>query len=487
MQVRGIFEDDTSNMKISLTKKDVIWSYIGVIMSMTINLIMFPVIVKFLEVEMMGLWYVFTSVGALATLFDFGFSVTFARNITYCWGGARELLKENVVQVEEGHTVNYVLMKKVLYACRIIYFRISIVVFCLLLTIGSIYIYIISKNVLGYQHIIAWFIYSLGIFLNLYYAYYVLFLKGVGAVGISQRNVVISRMSQLLITVVFLYLGFGLIGLCAAYLTYGTLLRILGKREFLRYKGIGKELSKVEGGINREELKSIMGIVWHNAWRDGVISIANYLNNQACTIICSLYLTLYETGVYSLGGQIVMAVAMISNTIYFSSLPQLQAAYVNKDRKKVQDIMSVGITNFILCYGIGILMTVVLCVPLLTYIKPEAVISIHALLGLAFYQLLVQIRNNYTGYYSSTNRIVYLKSFLYSAILCVILSILLVGFFKLGMWGLIVAQILSQLIYNAWYWPARGNKELGLSFMSLFSIGLKNDVIYLRNVLKKNL
>ena len=69
-------------MKISLTKKDVIWSYIGTIISMGSNLIMLPFLMYFLDSDMLGLWYIFASIGAIATLFDMGFAVTFARNIT---------------------------------------------------------------------------------------------------------------------------------------------------------------------------------------------------------------------------------------------------------------------------------------------------------------------------------------------------------------------------------------------------------------------
>ena len=71
-------------MKVRISKKDVIWSYIGTLMSMGANLLLLPFLMYFLSDEMLGLWYVFASIGAIATLFDMGFSVTFARNITYC-------------------------------------------------------------------------------------------------------------------------------------------------------------------------------------------------------------------------------------------------------------------------------------------------------------------------------------------------------------------------------------------------------------------
>ena len=81
-------------MKIKLTSKDIIWSYIVTVLSMAANFLMLPLIMYFLDGEKLGLWYVFASIGGIAVLFDFGFCVTFARNITYAWSGARSLKRE---------------------------------------------------------------------------------------------------------------------------------------------------------------------------------------------------------------------------------------------------------------------------------------------------------------------------------------------------------------------------------------------------------
>ena len=84
-------------MIIRIQKKDIMWSYLGALLSMTANIIMIPFLVYFLSSDMLGLWYVFCSIGAMTALFDFGFSTTFARNITYCWSGASILKKRGLI------------------------------------------------------------------------------------------------------------------------------------------------------------------------------------------------------------------------------------------------------------------------------------------------------------------------------------------------------------------------------------------------------
>lgn len=169
-------------MKINLSKQDILWSYIGTILSMGANLLMLPFLMIFLDENTLGLWYVFASIGAIATLFDFGFGVTFARNVTYAWAGARELKKEGA-ELAINSEPDYRLMKKVLKTCKIIYGIIAGSALLLLLTLGTGYVIFVSREINGYTYIIAWIIYAVAVFLNLYYGYYASFLRGVGNVA----------------------------------------------------------------------------------------------------------------------------------------------------------------------------------------------------------------------------------------------------------------------------------------------------------------
>lgn len=471
-------------MKISLTRKDILWSYIGTILSMGANFLMLPFLIYFLDEDMLGLWYVFSSVGAIATLFDFGFAVTFARNITYCWSGAKSLKKENVIFAENSKA-NYYLMKQVLKTCKIIYGIISGFALVLLITIGSIYIKYVSREITGPIPIISWLIYSLAAFLNLYYGYYASFLRGVGAVGQANKNVVYARIIQIIITIGLLAAGMGIIGACLAYLAYGTVFRLLGKKHFYQYKGIGKHLSQVHETISKSQIKELFMIVWHNAWRDGIISISNYCCNQITTIICSMYLSLAETGMYSLGVQIASAIAQIAGTLYNTYQPELQSAYINSNTEKMRKTMSMIVVSFIYLYLVGTICFSIVGIPLLKIIKPTAIISMPVLIGLYIYQFMLKFRNCYTSYFSCTNRIIYVKGFVTSAITCVVLSFVMIGPLHLGVWGLILAQIISQGIYNFWYWTLKTHEELKISFLYMFKVGTYESVKMVKNICKK--
>ena len=457
-------------MEIRLNKTDIIWSYIGTLMSMGANMIMLPVIIYYLDADMLGLWYIFISIGAIAVLFDFGFGVTFARNITYCWSGAGEL-HESGVSFVGNREPDYALMNRVLQACKLVYLRLSVAALFLMLTVGMAYVMYVSRDVEGYTHLIAWLIYAVAVFLNLYFGYYASFLRGVGAIDAANKNTVIARTAQIIVTVILLALGFGIIGACIAYLTYGTLFRVLGKWKFLRYQHIGEHLKQVKDKVTKTEVKPLIGVVWYNAWRDGLISVSNYMSNQATVIICSLFLTLSETGIYSVGVQIAMAIATISGTFYMASQPQLQAAYINQDHQRVRSTMSLIVVTLIYLFMIGGLGVFAMILPLLKWFKPEAIVSMPIFLGLLTYHFILKFRDCFGSYFSCTNRIIYLRSYILSAFFCIVLSVLFTGCLHWGIWGLIIAQMISQLVYNVWHWPMLSMREMGLSLSDMFRIG----------------
>jgi O-antigen/teichoic acid export membrane protein len=449
-------------MKINLSKKDVLWNYLGIFMSLSSNIVMLPFMIFFLDSEILGLWYVFTSIGAIATMFDFGFSVTFARNITYCWSGVKALKTEKVDHIDSQET-DYILMGKVLNTCKRVYLLIASTSLLLLSTAGTFYIFTITRNISNQNFFIAWLIYIIAIFLNLYYGYYSSFLRGVGAIHLINQNTIIARTIQILITILLLFLGFGLSGVCISYLLYGLTFRILGKWKFYSYKGIGRSISRAKRTINKGETREIFLIVWHNAWKEGVITISNYLSDQASILICSMFFTLSVTGVYSLGVQIATAISTVASSLYSAFQPQLQASYVKRDMEGMKNIMSLIVVMYFLVFFICFFGVILFVLPIVHRLKPELNLSILLLLWLSVYQFILHFRNCYTSYFSCTNRICYTSAFITAALISVTLSLVFVGLFKTGVWGLILAQIISQASYNMWAWAVKVHKELDLS------------------------
>lgn len=112
---------------IKTRKADVIWNYIGTIVSMTSGFILLPLLMCYLSDDELGLWYVYVALSNFAMLFEFGFNPTFARNIVYVVSGARHLSVEGCDKesVEEG--IDWHLLNVVIKASKVIYAIIAVV------------------------------------------------------------------------------------------------------------------------------------------------------------------------------------------------------------------------------------------------------------------------------------------------------------------------------------------------------------------------
>lgn len=432
------------------------------------NFLLIPFLLNFLSTDYYGLWNVFISLGAISVLFDFGFNSLFARNIAYSWSGVESLSKENVVATNnEG--VNYLLLKKVIKTCRLVYLIISLAALIVMVTIGTVYINYVGKTIgNSFVVIVAWELYAIGIFLDLLYGYYDAFLRGIGEVGADNKARVISKLVQLSLTIVLLFLNFGIISTSIANIIYGLVFRGLCKRSFYNYKDMKGNLKKVESVSISDTLETFK-IVWHNAWREGVVSIANYISNQVTTLLCSFYLGLSQTASFGLAVQFTSAIAQISSALFSSYMPALQEAYAHREKKRIQEKLSYSMGIYIILFPLGIIV-LLLCIPLINFIKGSNILDIRLILGVGLYQYLIKYRDCYSWYLGGTNRVIYYRSFIVASILCVLLSILFVQYLSLGVMGFIIAQIFSQIIHNAWYWPRFVDKELGLTFTKKYTI-----------------
>ena len=83
------------------------------------------------------------------------------------------------------------------------------------------------------------------------------------------------------------------------------------------------------------------------------------------------------------------------------------------------------------------------------------------MLGVGIYQFILKFRNCYTSYFSCTNRIPYVWSFIISSFAGVLLTVIMLEA-GMGVWGMILAQLISQMVFNMWYWTRKAHREMGL-------------------------
>ncbi len=447
--------------------KNLLWNYIGFGISLGVNVILLPLVIKYLNKDELGLWYVFLSIGSFVTMVDFGFSPQIARFITYAYAGTDNLQKEGVI-ISSKREPNFILLHKLLSASHKLYLYLSFLVLILLMTIGTYYIYSISKTLPIINVFTAWFLFCIATFINILYCYYGAFYRGIGNFIDINKALLISKGIQIICTLIGLYYGFGIVAVAFAFLLSGIIFRFYlalklnsFKRKYFLFKN-----SIVQGS-------NTLSTIWHNSWREGIVMLSRYLIIQSNTILCSLYIGLSDTAAYALAIQILTIISSISLIHFTTNLPLLNTNQVTNNTNNKYKLLSKLWVSFVISFFFLLLMLYSIGLPIIEYLKPGIMLTKPLLTFISIYIFLETNQSFFTSYISTSNKLPYVYPYLLSACLGVMLSILLLENTNLGIFGIILAHFLTQLIYNNWIWPYHVLKEFHTNIYYLFTNGIK--------------
>lgn len=447
-------------------RKDVILNYLATGFRLCNSFILLPFLLVFLSSEELGLWYVYLAIYGFVVLFQAGFAPTFARNIVYCWSGAKTLEKEGLSKIDNGE-VDFSLLKSVVLSCRLIYATIGIASFIVLLTVGSLYIFSISENIDQNAIRMSWIVFCLGVFLNLVFSYCESLVRGVGDITGASVAIIVASLSQLLVSSLLLVFGFGILGASSGFFVQGIVFRFICMYRFDHFENLGNKLKVTKVSIG--EVRSTIRAVSRNALKDTFVSISSYLSTTANTLICSTFFSLSVAGNYSVSMQIINAAALLAGTVSVAFQPSLQSAFSNKDLALAREICGKVLVVYHFGFWLILLIVFVLVMPILEQIKQGFSLSAGLMAIMAVYFYLWKHHSVCASLISNSNSIPYMTSFIISSFAGVALSLILVTFFNMGIFGLMVGQIVSQAVYNNWKWPKALASMLGTKYFALLT------------------
>ena len=457
---------------ITTRKADVVWNYLGTIVSMSSGFILLPLLMLYLTDEELGLWYVYLALSNFALLFEFGFSPTFARNIVYVVSGARRLTAKgcDVDSVEPG--IDWHLLNTVVKASKIIYAIIAVVVTFLLVTVGSAYVTHVTKGIDPAVVWGSWPLFCVSVFLNLYFLWSITVLRGYGDVAGEKKALVISKVSQLVVSAVLLFAGLGLVGAAIGYLANAVLLRGAAMIMARKHREIEEGRRSDEVPVSVSAIKDIFLTIFHVAWRDGLVQLALYASTQATSILSSLFLGLSETGTYSVLLQFSNAIFSFASAYPNSFFPAMQSAYAEGNGRLQRHYVCTGIVGYWTLSFLGTVGVCVVLLPILPVIKPGVSVDFGLFLLMCFYLALLNQHSIFCNYIVGMNEVPYMWGYVLAAVFGTVMVCLLCGGFGLGAWGLILGQAVSQLFYNNWKWPVYLCNKIGFRYRDCLRQGV---------------
>lgn len=457
------------NMKESLIQisiRDVTWNYIATFLKIASSIIILPFVLHWLPSEMVGIWTIYITVTSFSYLMDFGFNPTFTRNITYIFQGVKNL-KENGFEPLTGKEVNvdYNLLKGLIKSMQWIYFRISLVLFIILLTAGTFYLHTLLRNYSGNSQevYISWFmLISINSF-NIYTQYYESLLLGKGLVKKSKQIIVISYIFYLLIVITLVTSGYGLIAIVTAQGISVLITRWLSYKAFFT-----RELKKLLEHCQPTPINYVLKKIYPNSIKIGITSIGGFLIQKSSLIIGSLYLSLEEIASYGITMQILSVLAVLAGIYTNTYQPQIIAMQLAGRKVDIKRIYLRGEIIMFFTFILGGIFLVLLGQRILDLINSNTDLLRPSTTLLAVLLMLEQTNIIIAGSILLTkNEVPFFKASIVSGIAIILGLIIIFNISGNSIINLILVPLMVDISYQSWKWPSEVIKDLSITFKDL--------------------
>jgi O-antigen/teichoic acid export membrane protein len=464
--------DEAEAVNMRITKIDVMWSFLATFFRAASTALLLPLILKLLPTEEVGLWTIFMSVTFIVTLFDFGFSSSFSRNITYVFTGVRELKPTGITTSLEKGKVNYALLKGTIESMRWFYLRIALIVLFFLATAGTYYLSVILRNYSGDKSAawLGWGILCLINAYNLYTFYYEALLVGKGLIKKSKQIIVFAQIIFLCCACILLIMGYGIVAIVSSQLIYVLIARILFRRTFF-----SKEIRSNLKDVRKESRMEILKVVYPNAIKLGLTVFGGILIQRSAVFIGSLYLPLDDIASYGLTRQIFDILSGLAPIYITTYIPLIAKCRVEGDTSRIKDIYLKGTLISVVLFFSGGLALFFFGGNAMTLIKSNTVLVPEYLIIVAMIVSFLEMNHASAGSILLTkNEVPFFKPSIISGFATALMMYIFLGWTKLGLLSLFLAPGLVDIAYQSWKWPLEVIKDLKISFKDIRSISFRN-------------
>lgn len=446
-------------MGINITKNDLIWSYLAKFIQLCSGLFVLPLVLKMLSPEEVGMNYLMLSVSSLVALLDFGFSPQFGRNFTYVNSGAKRLLNEGV-EYSDDRQVDYHLLAVLLQTAKYVYKKLSIVCEAFMLLLGTIYMYVVTDGFTNVNNsLVIWLLFSVSTYFTIYFTYYNSLLTGSGMIKEASIATILSRLVNIIISVVMLYYGGGLLSIVIA-----SLVAPFVQRYYSYVKYFTPELrEKLKSEIHKSEITELYSVIWYNAKKLGINFLGSYAINRSGLFIIGLYLTLSEVGEYGLMTQLAGILSGVAQVPFATYQPKFADCRVSGNREHFIKLMTLTIAVYWFIMISGALFIAMWGKSMLSFIGSNT--QLPGTLILIVYLLSVILEGNHSMFATlivTDNKVPFVKASLVSGFAIVVLTVIVLSTTNLRLLGVVCIPFLVQLFYNNWRWPLWVINDFGI-------------------------
>lgn len=456
--------------KIKITRQDIGWTYLNYFVNFGLNIAVLPIIYRMLNPVEIGFWYVLLAIGGLAEIMDLGFSTIISRNVSYVASGGSKIKAGNFENQDLLEHIDYKLLSNLISASGKIYKYLSWLVFGVLSSAGTVYIYFVSiKELPKATILLSWTIFIIAIVFRVRFSYWNYVLRGVGAIKENNKAVIISKLLQFSILLILIAFGFGVVGASLGYLVGMLSQRLLCLVFFFNYEDFGARIKEFNEEDNKNIIKDIISALKNDVFKQGQITLSYYLINKSMVLLSSAFFNLSIAGMIGFSQQLLSLVSSFSNSLFNAYLPQFTSERLSSNVSSLYKklTMSLGL-SFTLIVGSGFFLA-------LFGNKLFGILDMNSQVlpykeMIVFVLTYVLINNHFLcgTYITASNNLIIYKSYSISAGIMIVFQVMLSIYFpEIGVWSLLLPAIIIQSVYNNWKWPSVVANEFNTTLLMM--------------------
>jgi O-antigen/teichoic acid export membrane protein len=429
--------------------------------------LLLPAILVYLSPEQQATWWVFLALGNFANLADFGFGPAIARVYQFFWAGAEDFAEEGLPGHGNSREPNLQKIVILNRSVQYLYSRLSLVATLLLGIVGTLYLIgpITSSSESGRMWLL-WGTFLLAIGFNFMTSHWQLACQGINKVRDLQMASLASGIGYVVTALVLLKLRFGLAALVFATFVRGAIIAVLTRRAFGRTVKQGESSSSPDIEMLRR--------LWPNAKKFGVVSIGSYLLANGSVLISRYFLDVKTTASLGLTVQVGNFLVSFASLWLAVKWPEITILRAQGKLIEMSNVFARRLALVVLSY-----IAAAICVywfgnMLLEFKGTQTQLLAHPFL--ITYLTYVGLQMFYVQFGALTyteNVMPFFTIGLCTGVGVLVGSLILTPIF--GLWGLLVAPIIGEGVYSAWFTVRRGFQGQALNVRDFIRVGFSLD------------
>ena len=411
------------------------------------SFIQFSLLLRYLPLDVVGVWMVFTSIGAYVMLFDLGMSPTLGREISFVAGD---------LELNKAARANRI--GTLIRSCTTIVAVLAVAVFFLGISGGWSYLSTVVPRSLTVEVHPAWIIFAAGAALNLIGEGWFAGIYGLGQV-FSEK---IIRSLGAVLGLIFLSIAIfrhSFMGLAIAYLLQATCTISIAR--YVLFRAGPRTIAK--GHFQLSTVRTIVG----PSLKYAATLLGGILILQTDNLVIASVLGPKLIPNYQAVAKMVSIMMQLSMMLVMTSLPLASQAHARKDTPQLLSLLNrnlryslsvmVILGSFVACFADRVIRV---------WLGPNHFVGFAVVWVLLSVMLLEAHHQSMAGSIMATGKIVFVVPALVAGVLNIIFSILLAR--RYGLIGVVVGTMLAQVITNNWYAPWYTLRHFRISFREHF-------------------